>query len=86
MSKSTALKHASPFQLSNSSHSIPFSNSNSNINLNLNPNANLIKLCYKNEDQIWQQNHKNWRQHTDISINLSNPLSRLENKYKMIRR
>ena len=43
-----------------------------------------MKICYKGAEHIWDRYHQRWRKQSDILVNLRNPLSRLDNKYKMV--
>ena len=47
---------------------------------------NLLKVVYKDSNQIWNRCVNKWRKSSDICVNLGNPFSRLDNSYKMIRR
>lgn len=44
----------------------------------------LVKICYMGQEQIWNRYHQRWRKSSDICVNLKNPLTRLDNKFKMV--
>lgn len=46
----------------------------------------IIKLYYNGPEHIWTKNHELWKNHTSICVNMRNPITRLDNKFKLIRR
>lgn len=46
--------------------------------------GHLTKLCYKGPEHFWHRHSSKWQKHSDICVNLSNPMTRLANRLKMV--